>query len=127
MRRGDHIFILFPRENIRGGKVTLGVTMLTRLGYRDTKNLARVSLDHHVAAQNACIECGYRMSRCFCAKFVEVAESAIFGWSEIGSFILVHMTIAAANIRDEKLSSVIESSCGATTGYCVAKKCQEKH
>jgi hypothetical protein len=52
VRGGDHIFVLFASENVSGGKVTLGVAVLS--GFRDGngKDLAGEALDHHVSRIN---------------------------------------------------------------------------
>lgn len=49
VRRGDHILVLLSGENVRGEKVTLGVTVLSRLGDGNGKDLAGLALDHHEA------------------------------------------------------------------------------
>lgn len=47
--RGNHIFVLFASENVGGGKVALGVTVLSRLGDGNVEDLAGLSLNHHVS------------------------------------------------------------------------------
>ena len=47
--RRNHIFELLSGENVGGSKVTLGVTVLSGLRDGNGKNLARLSLDHHVS------------------------------------------------------------------------------
>jgi len=42
----DHIFQLLSGEDVDGGEVTLGVTVLSGLGDGDAQNLAWLSLDH---------------------------------------------------------------------------------
>jgi hypothetical protein len=49
MRRRNHILQFFARENINGGKVALGVAVLSSLGHGNIQHLARLSLDHHKA------------------------------------------------------------------------------
>jgi hypothetical protein len=45
----DNIFVLLASEDIVGSEVALGVTVLTSLGGRDSRNLARKALDANVA------------------------------------------------------------------------------
>jgi len=47
---GDHIFVLLASENVGGSKVALGVTVLSSLGDGNVKDLAGLSLNHHVSA-----------------------------------------------------------------------------
>ena len=49
MRGGDHILKLLTGEDIGGGEVTFGVTVLSGLGDGDVEDLAGLSLDHDVA------------------------------------------------------------------------------
>jgi len=50
---GNHIFVLLSSKDISGDKVTLRVTVLSSLGDRYRKDLARVPLDHHVSTENS--------------------------------------------------------------------------
>ena len=51
MRGGDHILKLLTGEDIGGGEVTFGVTVLSGLGDGDVEDLAGLSLDHDVAVE----------------------------------------------------------------------------